>query len=141
LIGSKNLIPLFINYSSKNQSKIFFNIFLFSSLHELASWLTHFISNRTLLNTHYESWAFVRINMDNDLLENITNQLEKLSPLSFRLKYIISLTNQRSILPKKFQVRTWLRDRKTQVKISPKESSIPPNVSIRRKFNSIPVPK
>ncbi len=79
--------------------------------------------------------------MDNDLLENITNQLEKLSPLSFRLKYIISLTNQRSILPKKFQVRTWLRDRKTQVKISPKESSIPPNVSIRRKFNSIPVPK
>jgi hypothetical protein len=79
--------------------------------------------------------------MDNDLLENITNQLEKLSPLSFRLKYIISLTNQRSILPKKFQVRTWLRDRKTQVKISPKESSIPPNVIIRRKFNSIPVPK
>ena len=79
------------------------------------------------------------VNINNDLLENITNQLEKLSPLSFRLKYTICLSNQRSIIPKKFQVRTWLRDRKTQVKISPKESPVPPNVTIRRKFNSIPI--
>ncbi len=78
------------------------------------------------------------MNINNDLLENISNQLEKLSPLSFRLKYAISLTNQRSILPKKFQVRTWLRDKKTQVKISPKQSPTLPNVTIRRKF---PVPK
>jgi hypothetical protein len=84
------------------------------------------------------------VNINNDLFESITNQLEKLSPLSFRLKYIISLTNQRSnlsILQKKFHVRNWLRDRKTQVKISPKEPQIPPNVTIRRKFNSIPVSK
>ncbi len=116
----------------------FFFEFFFFSLHELASWLTHFISQRTILNTYYESWAFVLVNINNDLLENISNQLEKLSPLSFRLKYAISLTNQRSILPKKFQVRTWLRDKKTQVKISPKQSPTLPNVTIRRKF---PVPK
>ena len=72
--------------------------------------------------------------MDNDLFENITNQLEKLSPLAFRLKYTMTLPNQRSSFPKKFQVRTWLRDRKTQVKISPKESPTPPNITLRRKF-------
>jgi len=118
--------------------------FLFFSLHELASWLTYFISQRKILNTYYESWAFVLVNNNNDLFESITNQLEKLSPLSFRLKYTISLTNQRStlsLLPKKFHVRTWLRDRKPQVKISPKEPQVPPNVTIRRKFSSIPVSK
>ncbi len=132
---------------------------------------------------------------DNDLFERVTNQLEKLSPLPFRLKYTHSsniippartipipttTTAQRpsSLLPKRFNVRAWLRDRKTQVKISPKEpqappppstsssinksppSSIippsksissaptkssstvpPPNVSLRRKIGSIPVPK
>ncbi|CAF1261930.1 unnamed protein product [Rotaria sordida] len=135
-----------------------FNSFIYHllNLHELASWLTHFISNRTLLNTHYESSAFLLININNDLIECITNQLEKLSPLQFRLKYkILSnskilLTNQRlssSILTKKFNVRAWLRDRKAQIKISSKESQIPStksissvlsNVSIRRKSNSIP---
>ncbi len=97
------------------------------------------------MNTYYESWAFVLVNMNNDLFECITNQLEKLSPLPFRLKYTnlsnsrISLTNQRlstSMLPKKFNVRTWLRDRKPQVKFSPKESitTLLPNNSIRHKF-------
>jgi len=138
------------------------------------------------------------VHADNDLFERITNQLEKLSPLPFRLKYTPSSNvipaartittttttiNQRpsSLLPKRFNVRAWLRDRKTQVKISPKEpqapppplpsssinkspsSSIippskpvssvstkssptvppapPPNVSLRRKLGSIPVPK
>lgn len=78
-------------------------------------------------------------------MESISNQLEKLSPLAFRLKYLpMSLTNQqRSILSKKFQVRTWLRDRKSQVKISSIESPSvsPPHLTIRRKFNSIPVTK
>ncbi|CAF5005432.1 unnamed protein product, partial [Rotaria socialis] len=94
-------------------------------------------------------------------------------------------TNQRpsSLLPKRFNVRAWLRDRKTQVKISSKEPvassspstssrskspslpttpsqksissvstkssttvplvqpSAPPNISLRRKLGSIPVPK
>jgi len=137
------------------------------------------------------------VHADNDLFERVTNQLEKLSPLPFRLKYTHSsnvipsariittatttTTAQRpsSLLPKRFNVRAWLRDRKTQVKISPKEpqapppppssslpinkspsSSIippsksilsaptkssstvpPPNVSLRRKIGSIPVPK
>jgi hypothetical protein len=130
-----------------------------------------------MFTTYYESWAFVLIHVDNDLFERLTNQLEKLSPLPFRLKYIHSsnlipparstttTANQRpsSLLPKRFNVRAWLRDRKTQVKISPKEpsssivppsksiSSIPPkatsiappppNVSLRRKVGSIPVPK
>jgi hypothetical protein len=188
----------FIIYSSKN---FFSNYFLFkifvSSLHELAAWLTHFVSHRTTFTTYYESWAFILVHGDNDLFERITNQLEKLSPLPFRLKYThsstilpparttttttttTSISNQRpsSLLPKRFNVRAWLRDRKTQVKISPKEpqapappssmankspasstipptksissvstktSSIappPPNVSLRRKLGSIPVPK
>ncbi|CAF4553282.1 unnamed protein product [Rotaria sp. Silwood1] len=135
-----------------------FNSFIYHLLnfHELASWLTHFISNRTLLNTYYESSAFILVNNNNALFECITNQLEKLSPLQFRLKYkILSnskilVTNPRvssSILTKKFNVRAWLRDRKAQVKNSSKESQIPPtksissvlsNVSIRRKSNSIP---
>lgn len=67
--------------------------------------------------------------------------MEKLSPLPFRLKYTHSshvipsartttttaTTNQRpsSLLPKRFNVRAWLRDRKTQVKISPKEPQAP----------------
>ena len=80
---------------------------------------------------------------DNDLFERITNQLEKLSPLPFRVKYIhssqanppartttvptITTASQRpsSLLPKRFNVRAWLRDRKTQVKISPKEPQAP----------------
>ena len=175
------------------------------SIHELAGWLTQFVSHRTTLSTHYESWAFILVHGDNDLFERVTNQLEKLSPLPFRLKYTHSshvippsratttattaAANQRasSLLPKRFNVRAWLRDRKTQIKISPKEpqapsasssstssSSIskapslstihppapvksipsasakhtstvvpppPPNVSLRRKLGSIPVPK
>ncbi len=80
---------------------------------------------------------------DNDLFERVTNQLEKLSPLPFRLKYThasniippartipipTTTTAQRpsSLLPKRFNVRAWLRDRKTQVKISPKEPQAPP---------------
>jgi hypothetical protein len=80
------------------------------------------------------------VHADNDLFECITNQLEKLSPLPFRLKYTPSSNvipaartttttiNQRpsSLLPKRFNVRAWLRDRKTQVKISPKEPQAPP---------------
>ena len=82
------------------------------------------------------------MHVDNDLFERITNQLEKLSPLPFRLKYTHSsniippartkqsnnTNNQRpsSLLPKRFNVRAWLRDRKTQVKISPKEPQAPP---------------
>lgn len=80
---------------------------------------------------------------DNDLFERITNQLEKLSPLPFRLKYthssqanpparttivpstIIASQRPSSLLPKRFNVRAWLRDRKTQVKISPKEPQAP----------------
>ena len=179
------------------------------SIHELAAWLTHFVSHRVMLATHYESWAFILVHGDNDLFERVTNQLEKLSPLPFRLKYTHSshvipasrataaaatAANQRpsSLLPKRFNVRAWLRDRKTQIKISPREpqapsasssstssSSIskvpslstlhppppppvksipsasakhastvlpsaplpPPNVSLRRKIGSIPVPK
>jgi hypothetical protein len=182
-----------------------FNAFIYHllNLHELAAWLTHFVSHRTTFTTYYESWAFILVHGDNDLFERITNQLEKLSPLPFRLKYThsstilpparttttttttTSISNQRpsSLLPKRFNVRAWLRDRKTQVKISPKEpqapappappsssssmankspasstipptksissvstktSSIappPPNVSLRRKLGSIPVPK
>ena len=176
-----------------------FSLIIFS-IHELASWLIHFVSHRTMFNTYYESWAFILVHGDNDLFERITNQLEKLAPLPFRLKYIHSshvnsssrpaatttvtgttTTNQRpsSLLPKRFNVRAWLRDRKTQIKISPKEphgpspsrssssssiakspssSMIPPpkvtstkqttiptatapNVSLRRKLGSIPVPK
>ncbi|CAF1278856.1 unnamed protein product [Adineta steineri] len=126
-----------------------FNSFIYHllNLHELTSWLTHFFLHRTILKTYYESWAFVLVNANNDLFESITNQLEKLSPLPFHLKYNnltnskILLTNQRlstSIIPKKFNVRSWLRDRKTQVKISPKEttSSILPNIYLRRKFHS-----
>jgi hypothetical protein len=151
-----------------------------------------------MFTTHYESWAFILVHAENDLFERITNQLEKLSPLPFRLKYThtshvtpstrtsIANNNQRpsSLLPKRFNVRAWLRDRKTQIKISPREpqgpsassstssSSVvkspsssnipilranpsisikptltttptapPPNVSIRRKLGSIPVPK
>ncbi|CAF2375326.1 unnamed protein product [Rotaria sp. Silwood2] len=135
-----------------------FNSFIYHllNLHELASWLTHFISNRKLLNTYYESSAFLLVNTNNDLFECITNQLEKLSPLQFRLKYkILSNSkilgnNQRlssSILMKKFNVRAWLRDRKAQIKISSKESqisstksisSVLSNVSIRRKSNTLP---
>jgi hypothetical protein len=116
-------------------------IFLFS-LHELAAWLTHFVSHRTTFTAYYESWAFILVHGDNDLFERITNQLEKLSPLPFRLKYThssnvlpparttttTSISNQRpsSLLPKRFNVRAWLRDRKTQVKISPKEPQAPP---------------
>jgi hypothetical protein len=101
--------------------------------------VTDFTSQRKLLSTYYESWAFVLVNNNNDLFESITNQLEKLSPLSFRLKYTI----QRSSSSKKLNVKTWLRDRKTQVKTPPTKSisSVPPNVIIRRKFNSIPVSK
>lgn len=109
---------------------------------------------------------------DNDLFERITNQLEKLSPLPFRLKYIHSSqanpparaapvatsttsASQRpsSLLPKRFNVRAWLRDRKTQVKISPKEPQAPtlpapppppaPTSSMKKSpsNSSIPVPK
>ena len=95
-----------------------------------------------MFTTYYESWAFILVHGDNDLFERITNQLEKLSPLPFRLKYSHSstvipparlattttttpaaVTHQRpsSLLPKRFNVRAWLRDRKTQMKISPKE--------------------
>ena len=134
---------LFIIYSSKN-IKNFLKIRIYYSssfsLHELASWLTHFVSNRALFKTYYESWAFILVHVDNDLFERITNQLEKLSPLPFRLKYTHSSNiipparttsttpNQRpsSLLPKRFNVRAWLRDRKTQVKISPKEPQAPP---------------
>lgn len=194
---------LFIIYSSKKienfSKKKNQNSFVLFSLHELAAWLTHFVSSRAIFTTYYESWAFILVHADNDLFERVTNQLEKLSPLPFRLKYTHSsyvipaarttatttaTTNQRpsSLLPKRFNVRAWLRDRKTQVKISPKEpqapplpsssttttnklpsssivppsksiSSIPsksssivppvppPNVSLRRKLGSIPVPK
>ncbi|UJR10407.1 hypothetical protein I4U23_014610 [Adineta vaga] len=130
-----------------------FNSFIYQllNLHELAAWLTDFVFHRTLLKTYYESWAFVLVNMNNDLFECITNQVEKLSPLSFRLKYTnlsnsrIVLTNQKistSILPKKFNVRTWLRDRKTQVKISPRDALISSRLSTipqRQKSNSIPI--
>jgi hypothetical protein len=137
LIGLKNSIPSFIIYLSKENTFVFLNFFPFFSLHELASWVTNFTSQRKLLSTYYESWAFVLVNNNNDLFESITNQLEKLSPLSFRLKYTI----QRSSSSKKLNVKTWLRDRKTQVKTPPTKSisSVPPNVIIRRKFNSIPV--
>ncbi|CAF0759616.1 unnamed protein product [Rotaria sordida] len=182
-----------------------FNAFIYHllNLHELAAWLTHFLSNRSMFTAYYESWAFILVHVDNDLFERITNQLEKLSPLPFRLKYTHSsnvnpsprtttttttsatTTNQRpsSLIPKRFNVRAWLRDRKTQVKISPKEPTttppssslmskspssstipssksvstiptkpsptvpsvppplLPPNVSLRRKLGSIPVPK
>jgi hypothetical protein len=97
-----------------------------------------------MFTTYYESWAFILVHGDNDLFERITNQLEKLSPLPFRLKYshsstvipparlattttttttAASVTHQRpsSLLPKRFNVRAWLRDRKTQMKLSPKE--------------------
>ncbi len=185
----------FIYHLLKYEYSVFeiqkFIIFLFS-LHELASWLSHFVSHRAVFTGYYEPWAFILVHADNDLFERITNQLEKLSPLPFRLKYTISsnvippvrttTTNQRpsSLLPKRFNVRAWLRDRKTQIKISPKESQStplpaapissstskspssstippaksvpsvpikssltapPPNVSLRRKLGSIPVPK
>lgn len=51
------------------------------------------------------------------------------------------------MLMKKFNIRSWLRDRKSQVKISPKEShmsttkSTSSNTSIRRKLSSTPVLK
>ncbi|CAF0873906.1 unnamed protein product [Rotaria sp. Silwood1] len=135
-----------------------FNAFIYHllNLHELAAWLTHFLSHRSIFTAYYESWAFILVHVDNDLFERITNQLEKLSPLPFRLKYTHSsnlnsstrtttttvtttpttttttTTNQRpsSLLPKRFNVRAWLRDRKTQVKISPKEpSATPPSSS------------
>lgn len=106
-----------------------------------------------MFTTYYESWAFILVHADNDLFERITNQLEKLSPLPFRLKYTHLLnsttttkttaptvaatpststtTNQRpsSLLPKRFTVRGWLRDRKTQVKISPKEPTASTNTT------------
>ena len=134
----------YVPHSSQSLSRRFSSFF---SLHQLTSWLTHFLSQRTTLHTHYEFWAFVLVNSNNDMLERLTNQLEKLSPLSFRLKYsprIASNNQQRSILSKKFQVRTWLRDRKAQVKIPSIDSSppvlpLPPHLTIRRKFNSIPV--
>jgi hypothetical protein len=194
---------LFIIYSSKNikrflKIKILYVVIFLFSLHELAAWLIHFVLHRAMFTAYYESWAFILVHADNDLFERITNQLEKLSPLPFRLKYIHSsnvipstkttttaTTAQRpsSLLPKRFNVRAWLRDRKTQVKISPKEpqapplppppppssinkspsssivppskpvssvptksssivpSAPPPNVSLRRKLGSIPVPK
>ena len=128
--------------------------FFSSSLRELAAWFTHFLSQQPLFRTYYESWALVRTHDDNDLFERLTNQLEKLSPLSFRVKYTLSissvpharLSRSSSTLssPKKFNVRVWLRDRKTQVKVSPKElQSLPPavNASLRRKSASIPVSK
>lgn len=120
-----------------------FNSFIYQLLnfHELTTWLTDFLSHRTLLMTYYESWAFLIVNFESNLFENLTNQLEKLSPLSFRLKYTITNSNSRhSILSKKFQVRTWLRDKKPQVKqSSTTTTTVPPNVTIRRKFNtSIP---
>ncbi|UJR35550.1 hypothetical protein I4U23_028303 [Adineta vaga] len=178
-----------------------FNGFIYHllNLHELASWLSHFVSHRAVFTGYYEPWAFILVHADNDLFERVTNQLEKLSPLPFRLKYTHSstvippvrttttttttpatstTTNSRpsSLLPKRFNVRAWLRDRKTQVKISPKEPQAPslptttinktsssksisststkpstsvpstsvpapPNVSLRRKLGSIPVPK
>jgi hypothetical protein len=107
-----------------------------------------------MFTTYYESWAFVLIHVDNDLFERLTNQLEKLSPLPFRLKYIHSsnlipparstttTANQRpsSLLPKRFNVRAWLRDRKTQVKISPKEPQAPPSSSIPKSPSSSIVP-
>ena len=170
---------LFFIYLSKilHMKNSLFNYSLFS-LHELAAWLTHFLSYRSMFTAYYESWAFIFVHVDNDLFELLTNQLEKLSPLPFRLKYSHSsnvartITNQRSssLLPKRFNVRAWLRDRKTQVKISPKEPLTPassssssmnklspsstaipstkrsstvtlPNTSSRRKLGSIPVPK
>lgn len=133
-----------IDKSSSHKSHFFFR----SSLHELAAWLTFFVSNRATFTTYYETWAFILVHGDNDLFERITNQLEKLSPLPFRLKYTHSsqanlparvttvststtattnTANQRpsSLLPRRFNVRAWLRDRKTQVKISPKEPQAP----------------
>ena len=132
-------------------------IFLPSSLHDLASWFTHFITHRTLFHTYYEPWALVLVHVHNDLFERLTNQLEKLSPLPFRLKYTVSpnpISNSRiwstadprssSLLTKKFNVRAWLRDRKTQVKISPKELSMfsppppPADPSSRQKISTGP---
>ncbi|CAF0741362.1 unnamed protein product [Didymodactylos carnosus] len=154
-----------------------FNAFIFSLLnfHELTNWLNHFIQQHELLMTYYESSAFVLVyNENNDIFECLTNQLEKLSPLPFRLKYSIlnphvlthysptsstsssstnttndkihrsaqqkhnpttipttkthiqspsvPLTRPTSLLPKRFNVRAWLRDRKNiQGKVSPKE--------------------
>lgn len=129
-----------------------------SSLQELAAWFNHFLLQQTLFRAYYESWALVRTHEDNDLFERLTNQLEKLSPLSFRVKYILSSSSSvsqarmsqannarsSSSSPKKFNVRVWLRDRKTPVKVSPKElQSLPPSVStsLRRKSSSIPVAK
>ncbi|CAF0835691.1 unnamed protein product [Didymodactylos carnosus] len=150
------------------------NAFIFSLLnfHELPNWLNHFKQQHELLITYYESSAFILVHSDNnDIFECLTNQLEKLSPLPFRLKYSIltphilthhsptsstssssTTTNDKihrptqqkhpttttnktpvssstvplvrptSLLPKRFNVRAWLRDRKnTQGKISPKE--------------------
>lgn len=142
-----NFVAFFF-FLSENIDLIFFSRFCFFSIHELASWLIHFVSHRAMFNTYYESWAFIFVHGDNDLFECITNQLEKLAPLQFRLKYIHSshvnstsrptgaaastavataagptTSNQRpsSLLPKRFNVRAWLRDRKTQIKISPKD--------------------
>ncbi|CAF2097617.1 unnamed protein product [Rotaria magnacalcarata] len=140
-----------------------FNAFIYHllNLHELAAWLAHFLSHRAMLTAYYESWAFILVHVDNDLFERITNQLEKLSPLPFRLKYTHSsnaitptkttttttttTTNQRpsSLLPKRFNVRAWLRDRKTQVKISPKEpvaSSSSCTSSIRKSPSASTIP-
>lgn len=117
-----------------------------SSIHELAAWLVHFVSNRVSISSYYEPWAFILVHGGNDLFESVTNQLEKLSPLPFRLKYVNlpnatttnkttntnsntlqSQSSQRpsSLLTKKFNVRAWLRDRKTQIKVSPKEPQAP----------------
>ena len=118
-----------------------------------------------MFTTYYESWAFILVHGDNDLFERITNQLEKLSPLPFRLKYSHSstvipparpattttttttaaaVTHQRpsSLLPKRFNVRAWLRDRKTQLKISPKESqaSLPLPSTIAKPSTSSTIP-
>ena len=128
-----------------------------SSLHELASWFTHFITHRTLFHTYYEPWALVLAHVHTDLFERLTNQLEKLSPLPFRLTYTISAnaisssrmwstTDPRSssLLTKKFNVRAWLRDRKTQVKISPRELSMfspPVDPSSRPKISTVPTLK
>ena len=160
--GRTSSMPLSTNYWSKTgrfsiSRRHSDDLFVFSSsLQELAAWFNHFLLQQTLFRAYYESWALVRTHEGNDLFERLTNQLEKLSPLSFRVKYILSSSSvsqarlsqannaRSSSSPKKFNVRVWLRDRKTPVKVSPKElQSLPPSVStsLRRKSSSIPVAK
>lgn len=87
------------------------------SFQQLANWFAEFLSHRNLFETYYERSALLLNHYDDDLFERLTNQLEKLSPLSFRLKY----SQRSSSTTKKFNVRLWLRDRKTQVKLTPKQ--------------------